>query len=103
MDSYSKWIGLLLDADRKLFAVVLAMDLGLSFAFLAESCFLGFIEELPPDEVVVVALPVSPCGFSLHNFVVGLDFGIVVLDVLVGHNVVFPRHIKFLELVFLSL
>ena len=79
------------------------MDLGLSFPFLAESCFLGFIEELPPDEVVVVALPVSTCSFSLHNFVVGLDFGIVVLNVLVGHNVVFPRNVKFLELVFLCL
>lgn len=79
------------------------MDLGLSFTFLAESCLFGFIVELATDQIVVVAFPVSPCGFSLHNFVVGLDFGVVVLDILVGHNVVLPRHVKFLELVFLSL
>lgn len=91
-----------MNCQRQLLAVVLTVSLGLVGALLDELLFFGLIVEGAANRIEIVALPVSFGSLSLHNFVVGGDLSIVVLNVLVRHWVVLARHIHTLVAVLFS-
>jgi len=79
------------------------MSFGLLISLLHKGVFFGLIIILTSDRVEIIALPVSSGGLGLHDLIVGLDLGIMVRDVLVGHRVVLSVGVFLLKLVVFTL
>ena len=79
------------------------MGFGLVGPLVHELLFFRFIVEGATNRVDIFTFPVGFMRFSLHDFVVCGDLGIVVLDVLIGDRVVLARHVHTLIAVLLAL
>lgn len=90
---------IILNGNRQFFAVVKSMSFGLLISLVHKGVFFGLIIVLTSDRVEIIALPVSSGGLGLHDLIVGLDLGIMVRDVLVGHRVVLSVDVFLLKLV----
>jgi len=79
---------LLLNSDRKLFDLVLAMDLGFGSLLLQERFFFFMVDIGYSDRVELASLPVGLGCLSPEHVFVDLDFLLVVLEVAVSDHVV---------------
>ena len=78
------------------------MNFRFGFTLVDKSLLLLGIAVLALNEIVVVSLPVTFGSLGFHNFVVSLNIKIVLLQVLVGHDVVVAGwHLGWLRFIFL--
>ena len=92
-----KRIFLLLDRYRELFAKVLAVSFGFSFSAVKESFLFCLVVKLTHDGVKIVAFPIGPSSFSLHDFIIRLYLYIVIDDVFVCDDIVLANWLSILQ------
>jgi len=96
-------LNLLLNSNWQFLAKIKAVGFSFCFPLFQELLFFILVVVDTIYGIEVVTFPVSLSSFSLHDFIVSLNFNIIVYNVLVCNNIVLSGIVLLLVFIFFSL
>lgn len=96
-------LNLLLNSNWQFLAKIKAVSFSFCFPLFQELLFFILVVVDTIYGIEVVSFPVSLSSFSLHDFIVSLNFNIIVYNVLVCNDIVLSGIVLLLVFIFFSL